>query len=222
MDIIQHLRSQPFVHIISEPRSGSNALYNCLKENTAQDKELSVKFWHQNFEETKHVVPNQLGDSERKELFHNNICGMCDYINHNMHKAKVTKNHLVDLQEYTLRDQVRLWQLPAYKVGLSRRDTFEQVLSRCLSKLTGIYHINESLGDHTVAKTIAPELFLEHLGKITQRKQDMHKHKIRFNQFVYYEDISFPAHMSLTKFPPKSHTVKNLSQLQDLYHKHKA
>ncbi len=222
MDIIQHLRSQPFVHIISEPRSGSNALYNCLKENTAQDKELSVKFWHQNFEATKHVVPNHLKHAERRELFHNNISAMCDYISNNMHKVRVIKNHLMDMQDYRLRDQHRLWQLPAYTVGLSRRDTFEQTLSRCLSKLTGIYHINESLGDHTVAKTISPELFLEHLGKITQRKQDMHRHKIRFNQFIYYEDITFPAHMSRYRFPPKSHTVKNLSQLQDLYHKHKA
>jgi len=222
MDIIKHLRSKPLVHIISEPRSGSNSLYWCLKHNTVQNKELSVKFWHQNSAEHKNTIPNRLNKNEQLELAHNNVSGLCGYINHNLQQSKVIKNHLVDMQDYSLRDQQRLWQLPAYKVGLSRRNLFQQVLSRCLAKLTGIYHIDESLGDHMVPKTIAPEFFLDHLAKVSHRKQELHKHKLRFHQFIYYEDIVFPAHMDQYKFPDKSITVSNIAELEQLYQKHKA
>ena len=93
MDIIQHLKSKPLVHIISEPRSGSNSLYSslCPPEQTAI---LKTKFFQHSFPDMNEPIKK---DAKNKNMFSNNVEALCKYVCNNPKHLRVIKNHLIDI-----------------------------------------------------------------------------------------------------------------------------
>ena len=222
MDVIANLISKPFVHILAEARSGSTTLYDAVNQGVGNqwvDRYGNTIDLSEPFKEPS----SQPGFA--KQLYPHKVNEICDYIIGNPDKVKVMKNILFDVSQFDPEIQQRLFELPAYTIGLSRRNTFEQALSRCLAKITGVYHVEvwySVLHHYKPATKIDPNLFLEQLNITMARKQQLLDHSHLLDEIIYYEDINFPKQFDSNKFPPKSESIANYAELQDLYHKHKA
>ena len=213
MNIIRHLKTQQLVHIISEPRSGSNSLYDCLSA-PEQTMKLKTKFFKHNYPSMNEPVKK-----DNKQMFRDNVRALCEYVYNNPERCRVIKNHLEDILELDAESQQMLWDIPAYKVGLTRRNVFEQSCSLALAKQTKIYHPSEG---STQPVHVDPDLYVKHLKHVIKGKRLMLKHKNRFDMWLCYEDIHFPQRISRGKSMPKSDTILNMQQLRDLYEANKA
>tara|TARA_B100001057_G_scaffold177823_1_gene178624 strand:- start:172 stop:840 length:669 start_codon:yes stop_codon:yes gene_type:complete len=194
MDIIEHLTSKPFVHIVATPRSGSTALYSALQRKK------------------HHNEKNPQVNLSEPFRFH----GVLDYslvpalhhqITRNPEKFSVMKNLLSDINLFPKKYQKMLWSIPAYTVGLLRRNTFEQTISNQLHDLNA---------DLTKATQLDVVVFQRKVADLLRDKMSMHKCN-KLDEIIYYEDIVFPRHVNRDKNPPKNQTVSNLPELRQAY-----
>ena len=112
--VLHYLKSQKFVNILSEPRTGSTALYESLRREQEID----------------------LDEITSKSNFDNTL----SWIESHTDQCKVMKNHCFEILEKTKEQQDRFFNLKAFHVGLSRRNLFEQSCSLARAELTNNYH----------------------------------------------------------------------------------
>jgi len=112
--VVHYLRSKPFVNIISEPRTGSTALYESLRRDQTVDLD---------------EIMNK-----------NNFNDTMQWINKNTDECRVMKNHSYEVSELSKPQQEIFFNIKAFHVGLLRRNFFEQTCSVARAELTNNYH----------------------------------------------------------------------------------
>lgn len=111
--IIDYLKTKKFVNIVSEARTGSNALYSSLAGK--KDIDLNEPFTETNTDQ------------------------MLDFLEANRRTGRVMKNHAYRLINMTEEQKKRVFDLPAFHLALSRLNLFEQSVSLALAEQTGRY-----------------------------------------------------------------------------------
>tara|TARA_B100000989_G_C19454498_1_gene433342 strand:- start:356 stop:1045 length:690 start_codon:yes stop_codon:yes gene_type:complete len=200
-DIITRLSAKPFVHIIAQARSGSTALYDSLQ-------------WPHGFVEPK-ITKQRINLSEKlkgpvsKEHL-NKICAMVkDYEKNGL---RTMKNLLQDILRYDKRSQNKLFKLPVYNVGLTRRNTFEQTCSEMLHDMD-----KAPVGTLDQKYVIDHESFMRNLLAILREKKAMFNYKEHYDELINYEDIVFPPHIVSSWSPPKQLRIINYQEVKEWY-----
>ena len=197
--INKSLTGKPFVHILAMARSGSSVLYEYLirpeKSEPAFKQPLNLS---EPFKDRKILYPD-LVEPIVKEIMQN------------PHQFRVMKNLLPDLLTLNKQQQKMLLDIPSYKVGLLRKDAFEQTCSDCLNDLR--------IDVWTESVEIPENHFVRLLREVLRDKRNMHNYAHWFDQIIYYEDMWFPPHIVTKQNPPKSQTITNLSRLKEVYNK---
>jgi len=188
--LIDLLKSKPFVHIISEKRTGSTSLYEILRG------ESQVFNLSEPFEQIKNTYsPDQV----------------LTYINQNQNKCKVMKNHAFSLLNLKLSEQERLWNIPAFNVGLSRRDWFAQTCSIVLAEFTQNYSF-----PHSDKFIIPVDFFKEKFYHLIRCKNDLNQLSNHLHFLIYYEDIKFPESQS-HRYLRSQISIENIEELRAVY-----
>lgn len=188
-NIIDQLRSKSFIHIISEPRSGSTALYESL---TDQFFHLNEPFGpHHSIDKINHTL---------------------DYLENNLSHCKVMKNHATMIIDLPIELQKRLWDIPAFTVGLSRKNLFEQSCSLALAEFT-----NQWDEPHHIKVLLPIDYYINQLERCIHFKNHLLLLEQKLDLFIYYEDIQFPSEQIKRKYQSKSHNIENLDELRIVY-----
>lgn len=208
MDIITRLSHKPFVHIIAQARSGSTVLYDALQWPS---EDLDVRTSKQNyFDKSKDLSEPLQGELDKKRF--NKVLAMVkDY-----EKNGVTtmKNLLVDILKYDKRLQNKMFKLPVYTVGLTRRNTFDQTCSYMLHR----YLDNNPVGTLDQKYVVDQHTFTKSLITVMREKKTMFNYTQHFDEIINYEDIVFPPHITSTLNPPKQLRIINYHEVKQWYY----
>lgn len=191
LDIIDYLKSKPFVHIISEPRTGSSSLYSQLCEENQFD--LNEPF--ENFE------------TGETDLDPDTVIS---YLENNIDNCQVMKNHARSISKLNYEQQKKIFNLPAFNVLLTRNNWFEQICSLALSETT---HIFADPHDHKVEISI--QNFKQAAFEVFEAKQEFSKYINSADLLLSYENIIFKNHEN--KQNNKHHNIINLYDLYKYY-----
>lgn len=197
IDIIDLLRSKPFVHIISEPRSGSTALYTALKKPT-QYFDLNEPF-----DQAREVTGKKEQNNVKDHIL--------TILKKDMEFHSVMKNHAFAILDLTDNMQERLWQIPAFTVGLTRRDWFAQTCSLALAEYTGKWD-----EQHKSSVTIPLDFFVDKFRQLLGCKNDLSQLDSHFNMLINYEDIKFPNKLDHKKVN-STLSIANIQELKQMY-----
>lgn len=193
---LQNLANFNFIHILSEPRSGSSQLFDQLRI---------------------HKQPNTVHMYEPIRVLKLDPYELCNELEQNSNKYFVMKNHLQDIINLPTDLQKRYFNLPGKKIGLSRRNLFEQACSLLLANESNNWLGNSSL-DQQYSFTF--DQFDQALVDLVQEKTQMSNHIQIFDKILFYEDIVWP-NISTQHLPhknlPKHHHIANLDQLKNWY-----
>lgn len=188
--LIDLLKSKPFVHIISEPRSGSSALY----EELARGQQI--------------FNLNEPFDPNNKPHVRDHVL---TYIVKNPNECRVMKNHAFALLDLKQNEQERLWSIPSFNVGLSRRDWFAQSCSLALAEFTQNWDFPNS------AKfTIPVDFYKEKFKQMIDCKNDLAQLDHHYDILIYYEDIKFPKTQSHRHIRSQA-SIDNIEELREVY-----
>ena len=189
--IIDFLRSKPFVHIISEPRTGSSALYNHLVDDDHID--LSEPFSNYTDKDTS-----------------NDSNTIITYLENNIEKCRAMKNHAMDFNILDQDQCNRIFALPSFTVLLTRNNWFEQTCSLALACVSQSW---DKPYDGKVE--ISLELFKQSLYDIMESKQQSAKYIKKADLLLSYENIIFKN--NLMKQNEKTNNIINLIMLSESY-----
>ena len=192
--IIDFLKSKPFVHIVSEPRSGSSSLFYALQEGHEPEIDLNEPFHFKDKRKTDETLT---------------------YLTNHINGCKVMKNHGSTLLELSPNDQERIWGLPAYVVGLTRRDWFSQSCSLAIAEYTKSWDIAP------YEKINIPISFYEkRIDQLIAVKRDSFKQAHHFHLNICYEDIKFPKSLSYRHLVSVNN-ISNIEEIKAIYDKFK-
>lgn len=189
--IIDFLKSKPFVHIISEPRTGSSSLYSQICDQDQFD--LCEPFENYETGETD-VDPDTV----------------ISYLENNLEKCKIMKNHARSISKLDHGQQKKIFNLPAFNVLLTRNNWFEQICSLALSETTRIF---ADPHDHKVEISI--QVFKQTAFEIFEAKYESSKYINSVDLLLTYENIVFKNHKY--KQNNKHHNIINLDDLYKYY-----
>lgn len=190
-NIIDQLRSKPFVHIISEPRTGSSSLYSQICPEDQFD--LNEPFENFKTGETD-LDPDTV----------------ISYLENNLDKCKVMKNHARAISKLNYEQQKKIFNLPAFNVLLTRNNWFEQICSLALSKTTRVF---ADPHDHKVEISI--QTFKQTAFEVFEAKYECSKYINSVDLLLNYENIVFKNHKN--KQNNKHHNIINLDDLYKYY-----
>jgi hypothetical protein len=193
--IIDFLKSKPFVHIISEPRTGSSALYGSLS-GSLQLFNLNEPF-----------------DPNNKPHVRDHVL---TYLNNNASQCRVMKNHAFAILDLNHNEKERLWKVPAFNVGLSRRDWFAQTCSLALAEYTQNWDF-----PHSAKFNVPVDFFEDKFRQLMGCKNDLSQLDEHYDILVYYEDIKFPKSQSHRHISSQT-AIENIEQLREVYSKLKS
>jgi len=193
--IIDYLKSKPFVHIISEPRTGSSSLYLQICHNDQLDSNVDLNEPFENFETGEiDLDPDTV----------------ISYLENNLDKCKVMKNHAKSISELNYEQQKKIFNLPAFNVLLTRNNWFEQICSLALSKSTGMFAYPH---DHRVEINITE--FQLAAFSVFKAKYESSKYINSADLILSYENIIFENNNN--KQNNKHHNIINLDDLYKYY-----
>jgi len=196
LDWIKVLLRENFVHLISEPRTGSTAVYNSINYNLNE----------QGF---NHLNLNEPLSKLKYKTLTNEVQVLCTYIKNNPKKVKVMKNHAVNIAKLDKENQSLIFSLPGKKVALSRKNLFEQACSRAIAEETGVWGQKQP----KTKMNIHVNDFLDRIDECIEDKKILNQFRKVFDYKIYYEDIVFDSTYSKKNFP-KSNIIKNLDELK--------
>jgi len=193
---LQTLSTFNFVHLITEPRSGSGALFSRLQ----MYKKPELINWSKMFNEPINV--NRIDPYE-----------LCASIENPSSKIRLMKNHLKDLLVLPIDLQQRYFNLPGIKIGLSRRSIFEQTCSVLIAKKSTVWNGNQHVGQQYFFDSFE---FFRTLKEIVDIKLEMSNHLDLLDMLLFMEDLDLPSTMPTKNLPKKQH-ISNIDQLQEWY-----
>lgn len=193
LDIIDYLKSKPFVHIISEPRTGSSSLYSQIQDTNDFDFDLNEPF--ENFETGESDVDPDI---------------VISYLENNLDKCKVMKNHARSITKLNFDQQKKIFNLPSFSVLLTRNNWFEQICSLALAETTRIF-----ADPHDHKLEISIQTFKQCAFEIFEAKYESSKYINSVDLILSYENLVFKNHKN-----KQNNKHYNITNLDDLYRYH--